>query len=327
MGTRTRYLTILVLLVVGTACATSGDETGTSVGDDSPTTSQLEATPTTGQLEATTTVGDSPDTEYVMAFVRGDPESENTDIYLIDSDGQETRLTDNEAFDESPAFSPDGTQLTFDSNRTGDWETFVVNVDGSGLRQLTESPGQDGFTSWSPHGDAVVMDSERDGDFEIYILDLATSEVSQLTDNDAWDGEPAWSPDGETIVFHSNRDGDGLFDLYSSDPTGSSQEQLVENGFDPAWSPDGTRLVFAREPDDGSDRDLWILHLESGALDLLVGGDTWDDDPVWSADGTRIYFGSDRTDPFGIFSVASDGSDIRLEVEGEDVVFQPAVRP
>ena len=311
---------IIVLVALCGACSGSTTDT-TAIATTAPevTVAPSTAEPTTSDA----TVAESETVRPVLALVRTN--GDNTDIYLVDEDGGETQLTAHEAYDEYPAFSPDGTMLAFDSVRTGDWETFVVNIDGTGLRQLTDDPGEDGYPSWSPDGDAIAIDSERDGDFEIYIIDIESGAATQLTDNDAWDGEPAWSPDGDRIAFHSNRDGDEVFDLYVMDADGSNVERLAENGFSPAWSPDGTTIAFGKDPLEGGDRDLWIIDVASGSEQLIAGGEPWDDEPAWSADGSRIYFSSDRAGVFQVYSMLRDGSDVQLVAGGDDDTFSPAV--
>jgi WD40 repeat protein len=124
------------------------------------------------------------------------------DIYLIDVEaalqGTEERqqLTDTDAHDAFPRWSPDGNQITFISNREEDdnWEIYAMNRDGSDLRRLTNADGLDGPMSWSPDNTQIVFDSNRDGDNEIYVMNADGSNVRQLTDNDIEDREPAWRP-------------------------------------------------------------------------------------------------------------------------------------
>lgn len=313
---------LIAILALSAACSGSASDT-TAARTSAPQTTASPTNTEPGSPE--TSVGEPDILRPTLAIVRTN--EDNTDIYLVDEEGAEVRLTDHESYDEYPAVSPDGTRVAFDSYRTGDWETFVVNIDGTGLRQLTEAPGEDGYPSWSPDGDSMVIDSERDGDFEIYIIDVETGAVTQLTDNDAWDGEPAWSPGGERIAFHSNRDGDGVFDLYLMDADGTNVERLTENAFSPAWSPDGATIAFGREPLDGGDRNLWTIDVESGSEQSIARGDAWDDEPAWSADGTRILFSSDRDGPFQVYSMLTDGSDVQPVAGGDDDTFSPAVFP
>jgi len=62
----------------------------------------------------------------------------------------QTRLTDNEADDVFPKWSPDGQKITFHSLRDGNWEIYVMNADGSNVIRLTENPADDGYADWSP---------------------------------------------------------------------------------------------------------------------------------------------------------------------------------
>ena len=66
-----------------------------------------------------------------------------------DGSGQ-TQLTDNDAFDAYPAWSPDGTKIAFDSERDGNWEIYVMNADGTGQTNLTNDPAYDSEPDWSP---------------------------------------------------------------------------------------------------------------------------------------------------------------------------------
>jgi len=73
------------------------------------------------------------------------------------------RLTETDAGESFPAWSPDGTEISFDSDRDGNWEIYVMASDGSDLRRLTNDPADDWITSWSPDGSQIVFESKRDG--------------------------------------------------------------------------------------------------------------------------------------------------------------------
>ena len=93
------------------------------------------------------------------------------EIYVMAADGsQPTRLTRNSARDLSPAWSPDGTQIAFDSYRDGNWEIYVMAADGSQPTRLTRNDAIDGIPAWSPDGTQIAFMSDRDGDFEIYVM-------------------------------------------------------------------------------------------------------------------------------------------------------------
>jgi TolB protein len=75
----------------------------------------------------------------------------NYDLYIYDLlTAKITKITDNQANNENPAWSPDGRFLTFYSNRSGKGEIYVMAIDGSGTRKLAEMPGASYTPAWSP---------------------------------------------------------------------------------------------------------------------------------------------------------------------------------
>jgi Tol biopolymer transport system component len=104
---------------------------------------------------------------------------------------------------------------------------YVVNADGSGVRNLTPKPIGAAYATpaWSPDGRKIAFASERDGSSEIYLMNADGSDQRNLTLNLAYDGDPAWSPDGQKITFVSNRD--GRFEVYVMNADGSGQRTLT----------------------------------------------------------------------------------------------------
>jgi len=92
-----------------------------------------------------------------------------------------------------PRVSPDGSKVAFASNREGQNELYVVNLDGSSERRLTVNPVDDGAGTWSPDGNELIFDSNRDGDYELYKLNINNpGVVTQLTNNTVDDRWPIW---------------------------------------------------------------------------------------------------------------------------------------
>ncbi len=222
------------------------------------------------------------------------------EIYVIDADGSNLRqLTFNTAFDFDPAWSPDGTQIIFASSVDGDAEITLMDADGSNVRSLTRNSARDADPAWSPDGEWIAFTSDRDGDFDLYLIRPDGSQERQLTFNDVDDFSPAWSPDGRQIAYYVKVGDDATSaELYLLDVASGTITRLTQNtALDqwPDWSPDGTRLVFSSSQGlpDGR-RALFEYNLRTGRITQLTSGLGHDDDAVWSPDGKRIAFDSDR---------------------------------
>jgi Tol biopolymer transport system component len=92
-----------------------------------------------------------------------------------------------------PRVSPDGSKVLFGSNRNGNGDIYVINIDGSGERRLTDDPADDGAATWAANGFEIAFDSNRDGDYDIYRTTLDNpGVVKKMTENSVDDRWPLW---------------------------------------------------------------------------------------------------------------------------------------
>ncbi len=221
------------------------------------------------------------------------------------------------------------TQIAFASNRDGDYEIFVMNADGSGLRQVTFNDVNDDKPSWSKDGTRLAWESEVDGDFEIFVANADGTAQRQITNNEGInDFGPAWSPDGTRIAYHSNADGD--FEIWVMNADGTNQQQITfnEGAVDrsPTWSPDGQELIYYSDTSGG--REIYRVNLNTGTITRLTNNAFYDGQPDWSLNGTGLIFGSTREDNNSeIYTMRTDGSNInRLTTNpgtDDDPVWSP----
>lgn len=110
----------------------------------------------------------SPDGTKIV-FVKSDREKSHRicadgELHMVSPDGSDlVRLTDDDAYDFAPAWSPDGSRIAFMRSNRSDyaWDIYVMNSDGSDLRRLTDFPGYDGNPAWSPDGTLIAFSSDR----------------------------------------------------------------------------------------------------------------------------------------------------------------------
>ena len=184
------------------------------------------------------------------------------EIVVFDFDASVPKPLSNDPFvDDSPAWSPDGTQIAFTSDRTFDVEIFVMDADGGNVQQLTDNSGEDWQPDWSPDGQRIAFASQVSGDFEISVMDADGGNVQQLTASPGHDWGPVWSPDGQRIAFASDRTGN--FEVYVMDADGGNVQQLTDNpgeDFEPVWSPNGEQLAFgSRRPPNPNEIAIYLM--------------------------------------------------------------------
>ena len=224
------------------------------------------------------------------------------------------RLTNNNAKDGTPVWSPDGSKIAFWSNRDGKNEIYVMDSDGSDVKRLTNNMSDDNNPKWSPDGRKILFDSDRDGNLEIYIMDADGTNQIRLTHNNASDSATSWSPDGSKIAFASNRDNSypHNFDIFVMDADGSNVRKIVDDpeyDAEPRWSPDGRRILFVTRRN--GDFDVYEMNADgSGQRNMTPDYKQGNGAGTWSRDGKRIAFVRFINNKNQIYVMDADGGNI-----------------
>ena len=231
---------------------------------------------------------------------------EQYEIYAHDlQTGTRVNLTNSLGYDAEGAYSPDGSQIVFASNRRAYYgvmtpeeratfehdksflmDIYLMNADGTDVRRLTDSPGYDGGPFFSADGRQITwrrfsVDGSR---AEIFTMDLASGKERQLTRMGVMSWAPYFHPSGDYLVFASNREGFANFELFIVDARGQREPVRVTHteGFDglPVFSPDGKRLAWTSNRTAGKQSQIYWADWNHTAARRLLGLDDRSAGPV-----------------------------------------------
>jgi Tol biopolymer transport system component len=242
------------------------------------------------------------------------------EIYSMRPNGSGVRrLTNNRLDDSAPVWSPNGKQIAFRSERSGNPEIYVMDANGRHVRRLTHSALPDTKPSWSADGKRIVFQHFVEGgsafvpiESDIAIVTLKGKGVRRLTRTNSDDLNPVWSPDGREIAFRSDRDGN--WELYTIRPDGSGIRRLTNNpavDATPSWSPNGLQLAFTSDRAEQGNFEIYVMNANGSGVRRLTNNPATDFEPALAPDGKRLVFTSDRGGSLQVYSMASNGSDVR----------------
>ncbi|MBC8136258.1 MAG: PD40 domain-containing protein [Fibrella sp.] len=250
----------------------------------------------------------------------------------------------------SPTFSPDGTKIAFRSNREdcggvgcsgggnpfegfspiGPSQIWLINTDGTGLRQLTRSEAGGGADTlqFSPDGSRVLYMAYESGPYNrvnvlrgVQIDGGGDTVLVRGKEHNIVHGtefsEASLSPDGSKVLFASDRDGDNATNhshIYVMNLDGSGETRLTNSPLwdsSPSFSPDGSRILFRRSgyPEGKPFYELYVINADGTGETRLTNnmGFVWTSS--FSPDGAKILFIGNNGRGERLFVINADGTD------------------
>ncbi len=235
------------------------------------------------------------------------------DLWVMPKGERPVRVTNDAAVDADPAWSPDGRQLAFSSDRNGQMRLWIHDIASNSDKLVNTPRGAITGAAWSPDGShlAFLVDRQRVAAIRVGPGDGGGGD----TEGGHEIGRPTWSPDSRSVAVgslfpYSDRYREGLNQLliHSFDPVLTSADLLFpghsagnRQSGGPIWSPDGTQMVFV------SDGQLWNVGVDArGAATSApypIAGDQ-PESPSWEADSRHVVYQT----PSGMRRILADGS-------------------
>ncbi len=187
-------------------------------------------------------------------------------IYSMNADSSNQRQVTTGANTHWAKLSPDGMKIAYQGYVDHNYEIFVVNTDGTGLRRLTNNPGYDQAPQWSPDGTKILYMSDKGHDrehYDIFTIKPDGTAETRLTNDARHDQVPMWSPDGKKITFESVRSNQRQIVVVNPDGTGQVQlTSATTASTDPTWSRDSTKISYRNSPSPNDNDEVWVMNAD-----------------------------------------------------------------
>lgn len=238
------------------------------------------------------------------------------------------QVTNMPSFETKPAFSSDGSKIAFESNGDGNWDLYIANADGSGLRQLTSGPAAEGNPVWVPGEARIAFQRYEPATRKFFLrgMDSDGSSDGPLVGTAELEGfRPIYSRDRTRIAFDRPVDvgGRSTHQVFAMNADGTDLRRLTSTASyeaAPSWSPDGKHLVFFSQRDDPNTdfreatSEIYVMDADGGAQARLTWLGVHSEYPSWSPSSEWIAFEADVGGNVDIYLMRSDGRDQPVNV-------------
>lgn len=238
-------------------------------------------------------------------------------------------ITPTDVSSRAPSWSPDGSRIAFESNRSGSWDLYVLELESGSVRRITASRSDDRWPAWSPSGAHLAFVRIADDESDLHIIEMERGPARRF-EIEGLETFPSWTPDGLSIVF-SREIGESIELTSVSLGTEEHRALLGPPGRDlwPRLSPNGELLAFySRRETNGLDDEIHVLHVATGSVSRITERTGHDFCPAWSPDADRLVFVSIEADGSRALKIVDlKGRELERLAEGFFRVSEPAWSP
>jgi TolB protein len=217
-------------------------------------------------------------------------------------------------------------KIAFVSYTDNFWQAFVINNDGSELKQITRSPVDKAHVSWSSAKNGLLCNTNL-GD--LFIVDIDTGAEEKIDIGMRGMTDAVWSQDGKKVLFSlSIANSIDANDIWLVDIATQKREKLTNMKHlqhDPAWSADEQHVVFL-SGSGGQNHDIWVLDRKTKSLKQLTVGQLYHFDPACSVKD-EIAFSSNRTGDYEIWVCDLEGKGFEQLTHSAGLDAQPTWSP
>jgi len=206
------------------------------------------------------------------------------------------------------SFSPDGSEVAYSVNISGQYNLWRQSSSGGYPHQMTLYSEQAvREVQWSPDGQWILFTADYHGDefHQIYRIPARGGQPEQLTNTPQvqhYLGQDAWTPDGSAFAYSANDRTPAEQDVLVYDTTTGEARRVYQGDamyFAAGWSPDGKRLSIV-DAKSNTNQDIYVIDPETGEADHLTprDGEVKNFPGPWAGDGTGFYILSDEDREF-----------------------------
>ena len=226
----------------------------------------------------------------------------------------------------SPAWSPDGKRLAYNSFESGNSSIFIQDLATGSRQQVSSSKGINGAPAFSPDGNRLALTLSRGGNPDVYIMDLGSRATTQITKHFAIDTEAVWAPDGQSLYFTSDRAGKPQ--IYQVSTAGGEPTRITFQGQYNARASvvDAKGIKLAMVQGNGNVYRIAVLDRATSQSTLVSPGNQ-DESPSFAPNGSMLLYATSEGSRGVLYAVSADGRVRQRLVLADGDVREPAWGP